>query len=110
MNLRIDSSAISATGGASVERLDRMDRMDRAIEPGSSDKAKSFRSELGKAIGEIDKLQTEADVQSDAVARGAGNIHEMALALEKADVAMRLAMRVRNKLVDTYNEIMRMGI
>jgi flagellar hook-basal body complex protein FliE len=44
------------------------------------------------------------------VARGAGNIHEMALALEKADVAMRLAMRVRNKLVDTYNEIMRMGI
>ena len=31
-------------------------------------------------------------------------------ALEKADVAMRLAMRVRNKLVDTYNEIMRMGI
>jgi flagellar hook-basal body complex protein FliE len=107
VNLRIDSSAISATGGASVERLDRMDR---TIEPAGSDKAKSFGSELGKAIGEIDKLQTEADLQSDAVARGAGNIHEMALALEKADVAMRLAMRVRNKLVDTYNEIMRMGI
>jgi flagellar hook-basal body complex protein FliE len=34
----------------------------------------------------------------------------MALALEKADISMRLAMRVRNKLVDTYNEIMRMGI
>ena len=31
-------------------------------------------------------------------------------ALEKADISMRLAMRVRNKLVDTYNEIMRMGI
>jgi flagellar hook-basal body complex protein FliE len=107
VNLRIDSSAISASGGAGIERLDRMDR---AIEPAGADKTKSFGNELGKAIGEIDKLQTEADTQADAVARGAGNIHEMALALEKADVAMRLAMRVRNKLVDTYNEIMRMGI
>jgi flagellar hook-basal body complex protein FliE len=34
----------------------------------------------------------------------------MALALEKADVAMRLAVRVRNKVVETYNEIMRMGV
>jgi flagellar hook-basal body complex protein FliE len=44
------------------------------------------------------------------VAKGAGNLHEMALALEKADVAMRLAVRVRNKVVDAYNEIMRMGV
>ena len=34
----------------------------------------------------------------------------MTIALEKADVAMRLAMRVRNKLVETYNDIMRMGM
>jgi flagellar hook-basal body complex protein FliE len=106
VDLRIANNLTSANG-ANVERLDRMDR---AIESPSSDKAKAFGSELGKAIGEIDKMQTEADVQADMVARGAGNIHEMALALEKADVAMRLAMRVRNKLVDTYNEIMRMGI
>ena len=106
MELRIDNNRTLANGG-SVERLDRMDR---ALDAPATDKAKEFGSELGKAIGEVDKLQTEADVQADAVARGAGNIHEMALALEKADVAMRLAMRVRNKLVDTYNEIMRMGI
>jgi len=87
-----------------------IDRLDRTIDMPSTPKAQPFVSELGKAIGEIDKLQNVADAQADAVARGAGNIHEMALALEKADVAMRLAMRVRNKLVDTYNEIMRMGI
>ena len=90
--------------------LDRIDRLDRTLESPSSDKAQSFGSELGKALGEIDKLQQAADAQADSVARGAGNIHEMALALEKADVAMRLAMRVRSKLVDTYNDIMRMGI
>ena len=105
MNLRIDN-------GQALSEAGRIDRLDRTIEnPGASaDNAAKFGSELGKAIGEIDKLQGVADTQVDSVARGAGNIHEMALALEKADVSMRLAMRVRNKLVDTYNEIMRMGI
>ncbi len=103
MNLRIDSSQISPEAG-------QVDRLDRTLDMPSGGKAESFKSELGKAIGEVDKLQNVADAQADAVARGAGNIHEMALALEKADVAMRLAMRVRNKLVETYNEIMRMGI
>jgi flagellar hook-basal body complex protein FliE len=103
MNLRIDSSQALSEAG-------RIDRMDRAIESPGMDKSAQFGSELGKAIGEIDKLQNVADAQADSVARGGGNIHEMALALEKADISMRLAMRVRNKLVDTYNEIMRMGI
>ena len=109
MNLRIESGQGLSEAGA-TDRLGQIDRMDRAIVTPGSDKTSPFGSELGKAIGEIDKLQNAADTQADAVARGAGNIHEMALALEKADVAMRLAMRVRNKLVDTYNEIMRMGI
>jgi flagellar hook-basal body complex protein FliE len=103
VNLRIDNSQISSEARA-------IDRLDRTIDTPGTEKAEAFTSELGKAIGEIDRLQNVADAQADAVARGAGNIHEMALALEKADVAMRLAMRVRNKLVDTYNEIMRMGI
>jgi flagellar hook-basal body complex protein FliE len=109
MNLRIDNTQALSEAG----RIDRMDRMDRTIqggEGGSPAQASEFTSALGKAIGEVDKMQVAADTQADSVARGAGNIHEMALALEKADVAMRLAMRVRNKLVDTYNEIMRMGI
>jgi flagellar hook-basal body complex protein FliE len=72
--------------------------------------AAAFAGELGRALGEVDKLQIEADQQASQVAQGAGNIHEMALALEKADVAMRMAVRVRNKVVDTYNEIMRMGV
>lgn len=103
MDLRIDNSQIRAEGGT-------IDRLDRTLDAPASGGAKAFGTELGKAIGEIDKLQTTADAQADSVAHGAGNIHEMALALEKADVAMRLAMRVRNKLVETYNEIMRMGI
>ena|SRR5256885_1904505 len=70
----------------------------------------SFAQDLGKAVGDLDKVQLDADHQANLVAQGAGNLHEVAISLEKADVAMRLAMKVRNKVVDAYNEIMRMGV
>jgi flagellar hook-basal body complex protein FliE len=70
----------------------------------------SFSGELGKALEAVDKLQLGADQQARMVAEGGGNLHEMAIAMEKADVSMRLALKVRNKVVDAYNEIMRMSL
>ena len=55
-------------------------------------------------------MQLDADAQAEKVALGGGNLHEMSLALEKADVSMRLAMKVRNKLIEAYQEIMRMSV
>jgi flagellar hook-basal body complex protein FliE len=77
--------------------------------PGKSGEG-TFTGELAKALGEVDKLQVDADQQAKMVAEGGGNLHEMSLSLEKADISMRLAMKVRNKLVDAYNEIMRMSV
>jgi flagellar hook-basal body complex protein FliE len=92
-------------------KINGLDGAERAIEHSpKSPNAAAFTGELDRAIGEVDKLQVEADQQATQVAAGGGNLHEMALALEKADVGMRLAVRVRNKVVETYNEIMRMGV
>lgn len=70
----------------------------------------NFGDELGKAIGALDRMQTEADAQVHEVALGGGNLHEMAIALEKADIGMRLATKVRNKVVEAYQEIMKTGV
>ena len=70
----------------------------------------SFAETLGQALGAVEQQQLQADDQASRVALGGGNLHEMSLALEKADISMRLAMKVRNKLLDAYNEIMRMGV
>jgi flagellar hook-basal body complex protein FliE len=82
----------------------------RGVEKATAGGEGSFTGELSKALGEVDKAQVEADQQAKMVAEGGGNLHEMSLALEKADISMRLAMKVRNKLVDAYNEIMRMSV
>jgi flagellar hook-basal body complex protein FliE len=86
-----------------------LERAERNIATGSAGAA-GFSRDLSSALESIDRLQVAADQQADAVANGAGNLHEVALAFEKADVALRLASRVRNKLIDAYNEIMRMSV
>ncbi|HET6282759.1 MAG TPA: flagellar hook-basal body complex protein FliE [Polyangia bacterium] len=86
----------------------------REVDPANAPAQKggqiSFAETLGQALGSVDKIQVQADEQASKVAMGGGNLHEMSLALEKADISMRLAVKVRNKLVEAYNEIMRMGV
>lgn len=70
----------------------------------------SFAQALGHAIGEVEALQLAADGEAAKAAAGAGNLHETALALEKADVGMRVLTKVRNKIVEAYQDVMRMGV
>ena len=72
---------------------------------------KDFSSLLQEAINDINKLQIQADeaitkVQLDS----ATSIHEAMIALEKADISFRTMMQVRNKILDAYQEIMRMQV
>jgi len=80
------------------------------VAPKSEVGGAQFTDELGKAVGKLEQMQVAGDQQADALARGDGNLHEATLALEKADVSMRLATKVRNKFVEAYQEIMRMNV
>ena len=70
----------------------------------------SFADALGQALRGVDKLQADADQNAQKVALGGGNLHETALAMEKADIALKLAFKVRNKIVEAYQDVMRMSV
>lgn len=72
--------------------------------------AGGFTESLQAAVAKVDGLQVDADAETSKLAQGSGNLHETMLALEKADVGMRVAMKVRNKIIDAYNEVMRMSV
>jgi flagellar hook-basal body complex protein FliE len=98
----------------SIETLQNI-RSIEGLKPSEIERAQpkgnvSFAETLGQALGAVDKMQVQADDQASKVAMGGGNLHEMSLSLEKADISMRLAVKVRNKLVEAHNEIMRMGV
>ena len=69
----------------------------------------SFVDELKSKVGEVNKLQTQADqAMSESTVNGASNIHETMIRLEEADMGMRFLAKVRNKALDAYHEMMRM--
>jgi flagellar hook-basal body complex protein FliE len=80
------------------------------VEPAGKADGASFADKLGEALRAADAQQIAGDQEAAKLAMGGGNLHETALALEKADIAMRVATKIRNKLVDAYQEIMRMGV
>jgi flagellar hook-basal body complex protein FliE len=72
---------------------------------------KSFSEILKNSIGEVNRLQQEADLAVQDLAVGKRkDIHETMIALEKAEVSFQLMMQVRNKIIGAYEEIMRMQI
>jgi len=66
---------------------------------------------LKQAVTEINRLQNNADQAITNVQLGrSGSIHEAMIALEKADLSFRAMMQVRNKILEAYQEVMRMQV
>ena len=74
-------------------------------------KQRGFMDALAQAIDQVDQDIKAADRAAEAFASGAnGNIHEVMIITEKAELSFRLASAVRNKLLEAYREIMRMQV
>lgn len=70
-----------------------------------------FADTVKKAVGEVNELQAEGDVLAQKLATGdVEDIHEVMLALNKASMAFGLTVQVRNKVVESYQEVMRMQV
>ncbi|MCC6137182.1 MAG: flagellar hook-basal body complex protein FliE [Bdellovibrionaceae bacterium] len=71
----------------------------------------SFGETLKEAIHKVNDMQQTADVKMQQLATGeTTDIADVKIAAEKADIALRLMTSVRNKMIDAYNEIMKMQV
>ena len=68
-----------------------------------------FADLLGAAIGNVESAQATAKAAAqDLLLNGKGEIHEVALLGQRAELTLELFQQVRNKLVQAYQEVMRM--
>jgi len=71
----------------------------------------SFIDFLYKALEGVDNLQKEADYQNQLFTLGlTSDPQDAIVASEKASIALQLTLQIRNKILDAYNEIMRMQV
>lgn len=72
---------------------------------------KSFGQYLNEALGEVNKLQNDAANANVQLATGKiEDVSQVVIAAEKATIAFQLTMQVRNKVIDAYQEVMRMQV
>ena len=69
----------------------------------------SFDNILTKSLKEVNSAQMNANnAVNNLVAGKTENIHETMIQMQKASISFQMMMEVRNKLVDAYNEIIKM--
>jgi flagellar hook-basal body complex protein FliE len=77
--------------------------------PGAA--ASSFSQLLSDAVGQIDKLQKGADTNIQKLATGQPvDMHDVTISTEQANLSFQLGLQVRNKLIEAYQEVMRMQV
>ena len=68
----------------------------------------SFGDVLKGFVSQVDEAQKGFDQAIEAVERGdTDNLHELMIAQSQAQLTLKLAAEVRNKMVEAYRETMR---
>lgn len=73
--------------------------------------ANDFSSLFGKMVSEVNAKQMNSAAAVNALQSGQNvPLHQVVIAMEEASVSFQLMVEVRNKLLESYQEIMRMQI
>ncbi|HLJ48761.1 MAG TPA: flagellar hook-basal body complex protein FliE [Bryobacteraceae bacterium] len=75
----------------------------------SSGRSGGFSSMFADALQGVNQLQNAASASIDSFLSGENEeVHKVALATQRSEIAFDLFLQVRNKMVSAYQEVMRM--
>ena len=81
----------------------------RAAVTGGAD-AGAFADKLGALIENVEETAADANTAVSGMLDKSVDVHDAMLALTKAEQTFQLTVQIRNKLVQAYQEIMRMPV
>ncbi len=95
---------------SSLQRsLDELARSSSAR--GAQATLEDFKEMLDNAIDTVNDLQSNADQLTQKLATGElKDLHQVMIAVEEVNIALQLTMQIRNKIVEAYQEVMRMQV
>jgi flagellar hook-basal body complex protein FliE len=75
---------------------------------GASDS--SFAGALGRVVDAVESSESQANTAVTGMLSGTTDVHDAMIALQRADLTLQFSVQIRNKLVQAYQEIMRMPV
>lgn len=84
----------------------------QSIDPArSTAAASSFASAMGDAMSAVQSLQSQSQLSAARFLAGESvDLHKVALDQQRASIAFDMFLQVRNKVVQAYQEVMRMQV
>lgn len=76
----------------------------------AADPTSSFTSVLKEGLQEVDGAIKGAEQVHLDVVQGKLDFHEVAARLKETELTFNFAMQIRNRLIDSYREVMRMSV
>lgn len=70
-----------------------------------------FGDSITKALSGVNELQADVDGIANKMAAGESvEIHQAMIAMQKASTSLQFTVQVRNKVIEAYQEIMKMQV
>lgn len=71
----------------------------------------SFKTELNQALNKTNELQKDGQLTLEKLIQGENvDLHQVMIAQQKALISLQTTVEVRNKVIESYQEIMRMQV
>lgn len=103
-------SAIQQLNASQLLRLDDTADLPQ-VQNLNPERGQHFMNAIDYAINQVDMAQSEASHQVEAFIAGEQeNLHEVMISMNQAKLSFQLMVEVRNKMMDTYQELLRMQI
>ena len=106
-------AAIEAALKRQAEAMNKMQDRMADLSGGRASESTGFKDSMNAVEGlkSLDGEVRKADELAQKLITGeVSDFHEVAAQLKQSDLSFKFALQVRNKLVDAYREVMRMGV
>jgi flagellar hook-basal body complex protein FliE len=81
----------------------------KAEEVGGTDLAQQFGSFLNNAMSNLSNQEAQVDqLNTQFISGNLADVHQLTIASEKASLGLELTLQVRNKVIEAYQDVMRM--
>lgn len=85
-------------------------RPDAGAAPNATSSSASFGDSLAKLVNSVETSDQTANTAVQGMLDGTADVHDAMIALQRAELTLQLTVQVRNKLVQAYQDIMRMPV
>ncbi|MFA5384602.1 MAG: flagellar hook-basal body complex protein FliE [Eubacteriales bacterium] len=81
------------------------------VEPAQKDNAQSFGQYLSEQVEKVNEAQLKTEeVTKQFLSGNVQDIHQVLIAAQESKITLQLAVEIRNRVIEAYQEISRMSV